>query len=81
MAESSRLERWGVACLLAVCLLVGLPVLLGQLSGDDPTIGPTWLWWTCYAGYFVLLALTLCGDGAEHLPDLRVRLSGLAVAG
>ncbi|OLT27258.1 hypothetical protein BJF79_01120 [Actinomadura sp. CNU-125] len=47
MADS-RLERWGTACLLGVCLVIACPVALTQLGGERPTVGPVWLWWVCY---------------------------------
>jgi signal transduction histidine kinase len=86
MADS-RLERWGAASLLAMCLLVGAPVLLAQLGGKDPTAGPDWLWWACYLGFLVLLALTLRdapmpGTPRPRPPGARLALLlGLAAAG
>ncbi|SFB14355.1 Signal transduction histidine kinase [Amycolatopsis marina] len=63
----SRLERWGLACFMLVCLLVGVPVLLSALQGEVLTTGPGWLWWACYLGYLVLIALTCVQTGTLWL--------------
>ncbi|MFA9432164.1 sensor histidine kinase [Egicoccus sp. AB-alg2] len=49
-----------------LCVATGLPVLLVQLSGEDPTTGPAWLWWLAFAGF----VSTLIGSTwlAEQLP-------------
>ncbi|WP_158642327.1 sensor histidine kinase [Actinomadura sp. WAC 06369] len=53
--SDSRLERWGTACLLGVCLVIACPVALTQLAGERPTVGPVWLWWGCYALFLASL--------------------------
>ncbi|MFC5747429.1 sensor histidine kinase [Actinomadura rugatobispora] len=78
MADS-HLERWGAASLLAVCLLIGTPVLLAQLAGDRPTIGPPWLWWCCYLGFLGLLTLTFRDDVPRGAPlPVAVAVAGAA---
>ncbi|GGU91767.1 hypothetical protein GCM10010182_03510 [Actinomadura cremea] len=57
MADS-RLERWGTACLVGVCLVIACPVALSQLDGERPTVGPVWLWWVFYGLFLVLLIST-----------------------
>ncbi|MBE1532966.1 sensor histidine kinase [Actinomadura algeriensis] len=54
MADS-RLERWGTACMVGVCLVIACPVALTQLDGERPTVGPVWLWWTLYAAFLAAL--------------------------
>ncbi|MFV2173365.1 sensor histidine kinase [Actinomadura sp. LOL_016] len=54
----SRLERWGTACLVGVCLVIACPVALSQLDGERPTVGPVWLWWVFYGLFLVLLIST-----------------------
>ncbi|WUI02604.1 histidine kinase [Spirillospora sp. NBC_00431] len=84
MADS-RLERWGAASLLTVCLLVGSPVVLRRLAGEKLTIGPAWLWWACYLGFLALLTLTLWAATPEPPGrlrlDRRTLLLGAAFAG
>ncbi|MEU6642343.1 histidine kinase [Saccharomonospora sp. NPDC046836] len=78
----SRLELWGVASLLVVCLLVSAPVLLSQLAGENLTVGPVWLWWMCYLGYLALLLLLLTESAvARRRPGALLTLLTLCGAG
>ncbi|OFE17133.1 hypothetical protein BA895_16800 [Humibacillus sp. DSM 29435] len=62
--------------LTVLCLAVAVPVLVLQLGGYDPTVGPGWLWWACFAGY--VFSLTVCTWLVEVLPRPRL-LVALAV--
>lgn len=62
--------------LTLLCLATAVPVLVLQLGGSDPIVGPGWLWWACFAGYVV--ALTVCTWLVEVLPQPRL-LVALAV--
>lgn len=56
-----RLEVATGAAGLAIYLVIGLPIVLGEVSGDaaDPlTRGPFWLWLLCYGGFLVAFAAT-----------------------
>ncbi|MFD0898777.1 sensor histidine kinase [Actinomadura sediminis] len=72
MADS-RLERWGTACMVGVCLVIACPVALARLGGERPTAGPVWVWWACYALFLGFLV-------ALFLVARPVLLGGVAVA-
>lgn len=67
--------------LTVLCVASAVPVLILQLGGSDPTVGPAWLWWACFAGY--VLALTVCTWLVEVLsrPRLLVALTVQALLG
>ena len=47
-----NLEQWAGAVGIAVCLLIGLPVLIDQVFDDGGVVtGPWWIWWICYFGF------------------------------
>ncbi|WP_199431260.1 sensor histidine kinase [Qaidamihabitans albus] len=70
--SESRLETWGAASLVVVCLLVGAPVLVSELTGGDLTTGPGWLWSACYVGYLVLLGLIFTDSAFARLHPVRL---------
>lgn len=47
----SRSDVVGAVVLAVIVVLVGAPVAVLQATGEDPTSGPWWLWWVCYAAY------------------------------
>ncbi|MEU3270063.1 histidine kinase [Saccharomonospora sp. NPDC006951] len=61
MTESteSRMELIGLASLALVCLLVGSPVLIGEIRGEDITTGPFWVWLLAYLGWLGSFLLVL----------------------
>ncbi|PRX46732.1 signal transduction histidine kinase [Prauserella shujinwangii] len=80
--RESRLELWGALSLCVVCLLVGIPVLLEQLTGGAPTTGPAWLWWACYLGYLGTLGLAFTRwPLARRHPAPMVSAFGLCAVG
>ncbi|MFB4315937.1 sensor histidine kinase [Actinomadura sp. 21ATH] len=76
MADS-HLERWGAASLLAVCALIGVPILLAD---EPPTTGPPWVWWSCYLGLIALFVLGFREKPPERVVR-RLQLPGLALTG
>ncbi|QFG22495.1 sensor histidine kinase [Actinomadura sp. WMMB 499] len=65
--SDSRLERWGTACLLGVCLVIAAPVALTELAGERPTAGPVWLWWACYASFLASMCALFFSPRPEPL--------------
>lgn len=51
-----QLEYWAGGTIMVLCLLIGAPVLLSQLTGDGLIAGPVGFWWACYLGYLAGLA-------------------------
>ncbi|TDC96579.1 histidine kinase [Actinomadura sp. 7K507] len=72
----SHLEIWGAASAVAVCLVVGAPVLF---IDEDLTLGPDWVWWSCYLGFLALFTLAM----VDVVPGRsgRLPLIGLVAAG
>lgn len=46
--RSLRLQIWAGGAVTLLAASTGVPVLLAQLGGHQPTIGPTWLWWVLF---------------------------------
>ncbi len=53
------LDIWAGSLVTLLALTAGIPVLVTQLAGDDPTIGPPWLWWNVYAWFLLSFLATL----------------------
>jgi signal transduction histidine kinase len=68
-------EIWAAVYGTLVCVAVGLPVLVMDLRGNDPSTVPAAVWWSCFAGYVV--TQTLCTWLFDRLP---LRSSRLALA-
>ncbi|MEV5828756.1 sensor histidine kinase [Spirillospora sp. NPDC052242] len=75
----SRLERWGTACLLGVCLVIACPVALTQLGGERPTVGPVWLWWACYGLFLASLFVMFFAERQGPLLGLVAVTAAVAV--
>jgi signal transduction histidine kinase len=53
-----HLQLWAGALVTLLAITAGIPVLAMHLTGQDPTIGPPWLWWNVFAWYLVTFAAT-----------------------
>ncbi|MBB3052847.1 signal transduction histidine kinase [Prauserella isguenensis] len=65
-----RLEVAAATAGLAIYLIVGMPIVVVELSGDaavEPvTRGPFWLWLVCYAGFLVAFVATAVAGTRGH---------------
>ena len=78
----SRSDVVGAAVLAVIVVLVGSPIAITQATGGDPTTGPWWLWWVCYALYVATFLATVW-EGETHGPVWRpwVGTAGLVLTG
>lgn len=78
----SRSDVVGAVVLAVIVVLVGAPIAVIQAGGGDPTVGPWWLWWVCYALYIAVFLATVW-DGEAHGPVWRpwVGTGGLVLTG
>lgn len=68
--------------LAGVVLLVGAPVAILQASGDDPTAGPWWLWWVCYAAYIGCTVATVwVAESGHHGRGAWLGIAAMATTG
>lgn len=75
------METWGSALLVVMFLLVGSPVALAQVRGEDLLAVPTWVWWAAYVGYVVAFVGTFWPHGWWWLTPARVVVAMAALGG
>ena len=67
--------------IFVLCAVVGLPIAVLQLTGQDPTLGPIWLWWATFALYLASYATGMWMLGLHRSTAMRVLLGVQVVTG
>lgn len=79
-----RLQVLAGSAVTLLAASTGVPVLLTQLGGDNPTLAPPWVWWTLFALYLVAYSACMWLMGAiAHRWTVRsfavVAVTGMAL--